>query len=123
MTDINYKKLYEESIFEKLNLQKEYEDLKKEFQIYKEDMINKINEYELNTNELKEKLKKYTAPKRNKTFYENHKEEIIKKNKEYIKKNKDNLKKPDPEKIKEYNKKAYEKRKQQNNININDNNV
>ena len=123
MTDINYKKLYEESIFEKLNLQKEYEDLKKEFQIYKEDMINKINEYELNTNELKEKLKKYTAPKRNKTFYENHKEEIIKKNKEYIKKNKDNLKKPDPEKIKEYNKRAYEKRKQQNNININNNNV
>ena len=123
MTDINYKKLYEESIFEKLNLQKEYEDLKKEFQIYKEDMINKINEYELNTNELKEKLKKYTAPKRNKTFYENHKEEIIKKNKEYIKKNKDNLKKPDPEKIKEYNKRAYEKRKQKNNIDINDNNI
>lgn len=123
MSDINYKKLYEESIFEKINLQKEYEDLKKEFQIYKEDMINKINEYELNTNELKEKLKKYTAPKRNKTFYENHKEEIIKKNKEYIQKNKNNLKKPDPEKIKEYNKRAYEKRKQQNNININDNNV
>lgn len=123
MTDINYKKLYEESIFEKLNLQKEYDDLKKEFQIYKEDMINKINEYELNTNELKEKLKKYTAPKRNKTFYENHKEEIIKRNKEYIQKNKDNLKKPDPEKIKEYNKRAYEKRKQKNNIDINDNNI
>ena len=123
MTETNYKKLYEESIFEKLNLQKEYDDLKKEYQIYKEDMINKINEYELNTNELKEKLKKYTAPKRNKTFYENHKEEIIKRNKEYIQKNKDNLKKPDPEKIKEYNKRAYEKRKQKNNIDINDNNV
>jgi len=123
MTETNYKKLYEESIFEKLNLQKEYDDLKKEFQIYKEDMINKINEYELNTNELKEKLKKYTAPKRNKTFYENHKEEIIRKNKEYIQKNKDNLKKPDPEKIKEYNKRAYEKRKQKNNIDINDNNI
>ena len=123
MTETNYKKLYEESIFEKLNLQKEYDDLKKEFQKYKEDMINKINEYELNTNELKEKLKKYTAPKRNKTFYENHKEEIIKRNKEYIQKNKDNLKKPDPEKIKEYNKRAYEKRKQTNVIDINDNNI
>ena len=123
MTETNYKKIYEESIFEKLNLQKEYDDLKKEFQIYKEDMINKINEYELNTNELKEKLKKYTAPKRNKTFYENHKEEIIKKNKEYIQKNKDNLKKPDPEKIKEYNKRAYEKRKQKNNIDINHNDI
>lgn len=30
-------------------------------------------------NELTEHLKKYTAPKRNKKFYENHKEEIIKK--------------------------------------------
>ena len=69
-------------------------------------------------NELTEHLKKYTAPKRNKKFYENHKEEIIKKNKEYIQKNKDNLKKPDPEKIKEYNKRAYERRKLKNNQNI-----
>jgi hypothetical protein len=59
---------------------------------------------------LKEKLKKYTSPKRNKKFYENHKEEIIKKNKEYKEKINYN-KKPTPEKIKEYNKKAYEKRK------------
>ena len=34
-------------------------------------------------NELTEHLKKYTAPKRNKKFYENHKEEIIKKVMEY----------------------------------------
>lgn len=119
MTEINYKKLYEESIFEKINLQKEYDDFKDIFKIYKEDTIKKNNEYEENINELKEKLKKYTAPKRNKTFYENHKEEIIKKNKEYIKKNKENLKKPDPEKVKEYNKKAYQKRKQKNNLDIN----
>ncbi len=118
MTEINYKKLYEESIFEKLNLQKEYDDFKKTFILYKYDMTKKINEYEFNINELKEKLKKYTAPKRNKTFYENHKEEIIKKNKEYIQKNKDNLKKPDPEKIKEYNKRAYERRKLKNNQNV-----
>jgi len=118
MTETNYKKLYEESIFEKLNLQKEYDDFKQIFNLYKDDMTKKINEYELNINELKEKLKKYTAPKRNKTFYENHKEEIIKRNKEYIQKNKDNLKKPDPEKIKEYNKRAYERRKLKNNQNI-----
>lgn len=118
MTEINYKKLYEESIFEKLNLQKEHDDLKNDFNKYKDAIIKKINEYELNINELKEKLKKYTAPKRNKTFYENHKEEIIKRNKEYIQKNKENLKKPDPEKIKEYNKRAYEKRKLKNNQNI-----
>jgi hypothetical protein len=118
MTETNYKKLYEESIFEKLNLQKEYDDFKQTFYLYKDDMTKKINEYEFNINELKEKLKKYTAPKRNKTFYENHKEEIIKRNKEYIQKNKDNLKKPDPEKIKEYNKRAYERRKLKNNQNI-----
>ena len=28
MTETNYKKLYEESIFEKFNLQKEYDDYK-----------------------------------------------------------------------------------------------
>lgn len=54
-------------------------------------------------NQLKEHLKKYTAPKRNKEYYQNNKEKIIEK----IKK-----KKTDPEKIKEYNKRAYEKRKQ-----------
>ena len=63
-------------------------------------------------NELTEHLKKYTAPKRNKKFYENHKEEIIKKVMEYKEKNKD--KKQDPEKIKEYNRRAYLKRKQKN---------
>jgi hypothetical protein len=61
-------------------------------------------------NELTEHLKKYTAPKRNKKFYENHKEEIIKKVMEYKEKNKD--KKADPEKIKEYNRRAYLKRKE-----------
>jgi hypothetical protein len=64
-------------------------------------------------NELTEHLKKYTAPCRNKKFYENHKEEIIKKVMEYKEKNKD--KKQDPEKIKEYNRRAYLKRKQKNN--------
>jgi sugar-specific transcriptional regulator TrmB len=34
-------------------------------------------------NEIKEHLKKYTAPTRSKTYYENHKEEIIKKVKEH----------------------------------------
>ena len=63
-------------------------------------------------NELTEHLKKYTAPKRNKKFYENHKEKIIKKVMEYKEKNKD--KKSDPEKIKEYNRRAYLKRKEKN---------
>jgi hypothetical protein len=61
-------------------------------------------------NELTEHLKKYTSPKRNKKYYENHKEEIINKAIIYKEKNKD--KKPDPAKIKEYNKRAYLKRKE-----------
>ena len=65
-------------------LQKENEELK-----------NKVAE-------LEEKLKKYTAPSRSKTYYENHKEELLEK----MKKNK-----PTPEQIKERNKKAYLKRK------------
>ena len=64
-------------------------------------------------NELTEHLKKYTAPCRNKKFYENHKEEIKKKVMEYKEKNKE--KKQDPEKIKEYNRRAYLKRKHKNN--------
>ena len=64
-------------------------------------------------NELTEHLKKYTALCRNKKFYENHKEEIKKKVMEYKEKNKE--KKQDPEKIKEYNRRAYLKRKQKNN--------
>jgi len=59
---------------------------------------------------LKENLKKYTAPSRNKKYYENHRDEIIQKAKEYKEKS-GNKKVLSPEKIKEYNKKAYEKRK------------
>jgi len=66
------------------------------------------NEYELKINELKEHLKKYTAPSRNKKYYENHRDEIIQKSKEYKEKT-GNKKVVSPEKIKEYNKKAYEK--------------
>jgi|LakMenEpi03Aug12_release.lakeMendotaPanAssembly.Ray.scaffolds.fasta_scaffold155865_2 hypothetical protein len=60
--------------------------------------------------ELKERLKKYTAPERNKKFYENHKEDLLLKSKEYRKTHE--VKKVDPDMIKKYNKIAYEKRKQ-----------
>lgn len=53
--------------------------------------------------ELEERLKKYTAPARSKTYYENHKEELLEKMKKY---------KPNPEQIKEKNRKAYLKRKE-----------
>jgi len=85
----DYKLLYS-------NLLLEYEKLKEE--------------YDYKINELKENLKKYTAPSRNKKYYENHRDEIIQKVKEYKEKS-GNKKVLSPEKIKEYNKKAYEKRK------------
>ena len=79
-------------------------------------MDEKINYKELyekiliECEELKKKLKTYTAPKRNKTFYENHKEELKQKVKEY--KEKTGYKSPrTPEQTKEYNKRAYQKRK------------
>ncbi len=120
MSKINYKQLYEESIFDKINLQKYIDNINIQFTETKKLIdYNNINYKELcdkliiENNELKEKLKKYTDTTRNKKYYENHKEELIKKSKEYHNKK-------DPEKIKEYNKKAYEKRKAnkiQNNLN------
>jgi cell division protein FtsB len=59
--------------------------------------------------ELEEHLKKYTAPARSKTYYENHKEELLEKMKKY---------KPTPEQIKEKNRKAYLKRKEKMNESI-----
>ena len=57
----------------------------------------------------REHLKKYTAPSRSKTFYENHKEELLEK----MKSN------PIPsEKRKEYNKNYYLKKKKENASNI-----
>jgi len=57
----------------------------------------------------REHLKKYTAPIRSKTFYENHKEELLEK----MKSN------PIPsEKRKEYNKNYYLKKKKENASNI-----
>jgi len=61
-----------------------------------EELKNKVKE-------LEEKLKKYTAPARSKTYYENHKDELLEKMKKY---------KQTPEQIKERNKKAYLKRKE-----------
>jgi predicted nucleotidyltransferase len=75
---------------------------------------NKLLEAELQKikNELidtKEHLKKYTAPIRHKSYYENHKQELLEK----MKSN------PIPtDKRKEYNKKYYLKKKENNSENI-----
>ena len=60
---------------------------------------------------LKEKLKNYTAPPRSKTYYENHKDEIINKNKEYKKKT-NYVYEVSPEKKKEYAKTAFLNKKE-----------
>ena len=49
-------------------------------------LLQKIKDLEEENKRLKEHLKKYTAPTRNKTFYENHKEELKEKAREYRKK-------------------------------------
>jgi hypothetical protein len=57
-------------------------------------------------NETKDRLKKYTSPARNKKFYKEHKEELLQKMKENP---------ISSEKRKEYNKKYYLKKKEQQN--------
>jgi hypothetical protein len=83
------------------------EELTKENSCLKEELLKVNNELERIKQELvetKEHLKKYTAPIAKKIYYENNKESIKLKVKEYnyIK---------SPEQVKEYNKRAYEKRK------------
>ena len=74
------------------------QELMKENRLLKEELERIKNELA----ETKEHLKKYTAPSRSKTFYENHKEEILEKKKD------PKLK----EQRKEINKRAYQKRKE-----------
>jgi len=73
---------------------------------------DKIILLEDENNKLSEKLKKYTSPDRNKKYYANHKDEIKQKIKEY---NIQNNIIVSSEKRKEYNKRAYLKRKEKNN--------
>ncbi len=122
MSKINYKKLYEEAIFDKINLEKEINKINIELTNTKNLIdLNNINYKEMydklfiEFNEIKDKLKKYTSPERNKKYYEKNKEKIIEKVRT-------NQKKPTSDKIKEYNKKSYQNRKlkkqleEQNNI-------
>jgi len=70
--------------------------------IENEELKLKLILLEKENEELKEHLKKYTAPVRSKKYYENHKEELLNKMKE----------KPiSSDKRKEYNKKYYLKKK------------
>jgi len=65
------------------------------------------NELRNENNELKKQLKKYTSPERRKKYYEKHKTELIQKTTEY-----NSTHKPTKEKMSEYNRRAYLKRKE-----------
>ena len=68
-----------------------------------EEMAEKIKALEAENTQLKEHLKKYTAPVRSKKYYQEHKEELLQKMKEN----------PTPkEKQKEYNRISYLRRKE-----------
>jgi hypothetical protein len=78
--------------------------MEEEFIIKIKNLEEENNELKLELEKVKEHLKKYTSPERNKKFYKEHKEEILKKMKDT----------PIPsEKRKEYNKKYYLKKKEQ----------
>lgn len=70
------------------------------------ELKERITKIELELAETKEHLKKYTAPLRNKIYYENNKEEIKQKVKEY-KQTKNYVYKASPEQKKEYARTAY----------------
>ena len=61
----------------------------------------------------KEHLKKYTAPSRNRKYYDNNKDVLKERVREYqIRTNYKSKSKSTPEQIKEYNRRAYLKRKE-----------
>jgi len=76
-----------------------------------EEEINKlkfeIKELKNRNNELEEKLKSYTNPRRNKKYYEKNSELVKEKAKNYMEK----IKETNPEKLKEWRHNAYLNRK------------
>ena len=67
-----------------------------------------IEELRSKVSELEEKLKKYTNGDNHKRYYEKNKEVLKEAGSIYLKK----LKEENPEKLKEYRKRAYQKRKE-----------
>ena len=83
-----------------------------------EAILEENNKLKVLVEELREKLSKYTNPVAHQVFYEKNKEKIIKESSERLKK----LKETNPDKLKEYRRTAYLKRKDKlNNENIKEN--
>lgn len=75
-----------------------------------EELTKRCAALEAELKETKERLKKYTAPERNREFYKLHKEEMLNRNKEYYRE------KVTPEKRKEYARTAYLNQKEKKKI-------
>ncbi len=73
-----------------------------------EELKQKILSLENENIELKEHLKKYTNGENNKRYYEKNKEKVKQQGSNYLKK----LAEENPEKLKEYRRNAYLKRKE-----------
>ena len=73
-----------------------------------ETILEENKQLKILVEELQEKIKKYTNPYAHQAFYEKNKEKIIKESSERLKK----LAVSNPEKIKEYRRTAYLKRKE-----------
>jgi hypothetical protein len=73
-----------------------------------EAILEENKKLKLLVEELQEKLRKYTNPPAHQAFYEKNKEKIIKESSERLKKIAEN----NPEKLKEYRRTAYLKRKE-----------
>jgi FtsZ-binding cell division protein ZapB len=75
-------------------------------------LLLEIEELKNKNNELEEHLKKYTNSKSHKKYYENNKDIIKEKAKDY----KAKIHSTNPDKIKEYARRAYLKKKEKSNI-------
>jgi hypothetical protein len=72
------------------------------------DLIEEVNRLKNYITELEDKLQKYTNSEGHKRYYEKNKESIIQKAAENLKK----IKEDNPDKIKEYRRRAYLKSKE-----------
>jgi hypothetical protein len=77
-----------------------------------QELQNEITALQQQVNTLKTRLAKYTNNDRHKRYYENNKDKVKQNAKLYI----ERLKEENPEKLKEYRKKAYMNRKQKDTV-------
>jgi hypothetical protein len=73
-----------------------------------DEIMNENETLKQRVNDLEERLKKYTSGKNHKKYYEKNKEKVMENGANYLHK----LKEENPDKLKEYRRRAYLKRKE-----------